>query len=184
MSITSCIITVGKAVITHQPLGFSRSRTASTASSSTSFDTRPLEDQRAPEIDFLLYYNISSLSLTVHLQRARYLPPKSHKNFVLLLYLAPKTQTGDTLQSTVLKDGPEPVINRSVTFKDLKPDEVREQTLVFQLYNGSTMGALVGGVTLPLSDADLYGMSCTMNIDLDREKIKVGPHDYTVLCHI
>ena len=88
------------------------------------------------------------------------------------------------MQSTVLKDGPEPVINRSVTFKDLKPDEVREQTLVFQLYNGSTMGALVGGVTLPLSDADLYGMSCTMNIDLDREKIKVGPHDYTVLCHI
>ena len=37
------------------------------------------------------------------------------------------------------------------------------------------MGTLVGGVTLPLSDADLYGMSCTMNIDLDREKIKVGP---------
>ena len=86
------------------------------------------------------------------------------------------------MQSTVLKDGPEPVINRSVNFKDLKPDEVREQTLVFQLYNGSTMGTLVGGVTLPLSDADLYGMSCTMNIDLDREKIKVGTDDYTVFC--
>ena len=44
---------------------------------------------------------------------------------------------------------------------------------MFQLYNGSTMGTLVGGVTLPLSDADLYGMNCIMKIDLDRERIKV-----------
>ena len=176
---------IGKAVITHQPLGKKGSKSSSETPPAASLPLPP-EDERAPEIDFLLYYSISSLSLTIHLQRARYLPPKIHKNFVLLLYLAPKTHTGDTLESTVLQDSPEPIINQSIVFKDLKPDEVREQTLVFQLYNGSTMGTLVGGVTLPLSDADLYGMNCTMKIDLDREKIKVcvggGDRDREFVC--
>lgn len=162
----------GKTVITHQPIGRD-SRDSSSGAQDSVFSLDSHSDERAPEIDFLLYYNISTHSLTVHLQRARHLPPKTHKNFMMLLYLAPKTQTGDTLQSNVLQDSPDPIINRSVIFRELQPDEVREQTLVFQLYNGSTMGALIGGVTLPLSDADLYGMNCTMKIDLDREKIKV-----------
>ena len=167
-------------MIVHQPVRVRGSRTSSVASYGSSTSSRALSSSaesqqpaREPEIDFLLYYNTSSHCLTIHLQRVRYLPPKSHKNFVLLLYLAPKTQTGDTLQSTVLQDSPEPVINRSIVFRDLEPEEVRGQTLVFQLYNGSTIGTLVGGVTLPLSDADLYGMNCTMKIDLDKEKIKV-----------
>ena len=167
---------LGKTVITQQPLsrdsrGSSSGAQASTHTSSPA-DSRS-DSETSPEIDFLLYYNITNHSLTVHLQRARHLPPKHHKNFVILLYLAPKTQTGDTLQSNVLQDTPDPIINRSIIFQDLKPDEVRNQTLVFQLYNGSTMGNLIGGVTLPLADADLYGMSCTLKIDLDRERIKV-----------
>jgi hypothetical protein len=166
----------GKTVITQQPMGRDSRSSSSGAQASTHISTpsdySQSDSERSPEIDFLLYYNISTQSLTVHLQRARHLPPKRHKNFVILLYLSPKTQTGDTLQSNVLQDTPDPIINKSIVFQDLKPDEVRDQTLVFQLYNGSTMGNLVGGVTLPLADADLYGMSCTLKIDLDREKIK------------
>ena len=161
-------------VITQQPMG-RESRGSSVGAESlkslSPFGSTPHD--KAPEIDFLLYYHVSNFCLTVHLQRARHLPPKMDKNFVILLYLAPKTQTGDTLQSSVLQDSPDPIINRSIAFQDLKPEEVREQTLVFQLYHGSTMGKLIGGVTLPLSDADLYGMNCTMKIDLDRERIKV-----------
>lgn len=167
----------GQMVITQQPMGRESRGSSAGAESLKSTYSLPSfgskSHDQSPEIDFLLYYNISNFSLTVHLQRARHLPPKTEKSFVILLYLAPKTQTGDTLQSNVLQDTPDPIINRSIVFQDLKPEEVREQTLVFQLYNGSTMGNLIGGVTLPLSDADLYGMNCTMKIDLDRERIKV-----------
>ena len=158
----------------HHSVGQSASKSSNTKGAEKSrrqVDSPPREN--APEIDFLLFYNTSSLSLTVHLQHARHLPPKLHKNYVILVYLVPKTQSGDTLQSKVLEDSTNPAINQSIVFRHLKPDEVRRQTLVFQLYNGSTMSDLIGGVTLSLSDADLYGMNCSMKIDMDREKVKV-----------
>ena len=129
--------------------------------------------QNEPEIDFVLYYNVETQSLTVLLQRARYLPPKNHKCYLILIYLIPKTQSGDTLQSKVLEDSANPIINRSIVFNGVRPEEVRRQTLVFQLYNGSTMGDHIGSVSLPLYEADLYGMNCTMQIDMNREKVKV-----------
>lgn len=130
--------------------------------------------KNVPEIEFSLYYDIQCRTLTVHLQCAKHLPLKSRKvtlNPIVLLYLVPNRE--DILESKVVENSTNPYFDQSLEFKGLLPDEVRRQSLVFRIYSQSAKGDLLGGLALPLSEADLFGMKHRMKIDTDTEKLKV-----------
>ena len=127
-----------------------------------------------PEIEFSLYYDIQCRTLTVHLQCAKHLPLKGKKvtlNPIVLLYLVPNRE--DILESKVVENSTNPYFDQSLEFKGLLPDEVRRQSLVFRIYSQSAKGDLLGGLALPLSEADLFGMKYRIKIDTDTEKLKV-----------
>ena len=129
-----------------------------------------------PEIDFSLYYDIQCRTLTVNLQRVKNLklPLKGKTatlNSMVLLYLIPDRQY--VLESRVVENSTNPIFDQSLEFMGLLPDEVRRQSLVFRIYSQSAKGDLLGGLTLPLSGVDLFGMKYRIRIDRDTEKLKV-----------
>ena len=127
-----------------------------------------------PEIDFSLYYDIQCRTLTVNLRQVKNLPLKGKMttlNSMVLLYLVPDRQY--ILESKVVENSTNPIFDQSLEFKGLLPDEVRRQSLVFRIYSQSAKGDLLGGLTLPLSGADLFGMKYRLKIDTDTEKLKV-----------
>ena len=128
-----------------------------------------------PEVEFSLYYDIQCRTLMVHLQCARFLPNRSKKaglNPIVLLYLLPNRE--DIFQSKMVQNTPNPVFNQSFEFTGLMPDEIRRQTLVFRVFSHSSKGDLLGGLSVSLSEADLFGVMCRRNIDTDVEKLKVN----------
>ena len=127
-----------------------------------------------PEVEFSLYYDIQCRTLMVHLQCARFLPNRAKKaglNPIVLLYLLPNRE--DIFQSKMVHNTPNPVFNQSFEFTGLMPDEIRRQTLVFRVFSHSSKGDLLGGLSVSLSEADLFGVMCRRNIDTDIEKLKV-----------
>ena len=134
-----------------------------------------------PEIEFSLYYDIQRRTLTVHLQCAKHLPLKGKKvtlNPIVLLYLVPNREY--ILESKVVENSTNPRFYQLLEFKGLLLDEVRRQSLVFRIYSQSAKGDLLGGLALPLSEADLFGMKYRMKIDTNTEKLKVI--DISSLC--
>ena len=127
-----------------------------------------------PEIDFSLYYDIQCRTLTVHLQCARNLPLKTKAIMypTVILYLLPNRE--DTLQTRSVGNTNNPYFDQSLEFKGLLPDEIRRQTLIFRVYSQASKGDLLGGLAVPLAEADLFGMVCTKRIDVDIEKMKVS----------
>ena len=127
-----------------------------------------------PEIDFSLYYDIQCRTLTVNLRQVKNLPLKSKTatlNSMVVLYLVPDRQY--ILESKVVENSTNPYFDQSLEFKGLLPDEVRRQSLVFRIHSQSAKGDLLGGLTLPLSGADLFGMKYRIKIDTDTDKLKV-----------
>ena len=132
-----------------------------------------------PEVEFSLYYDIQCRTLMVNLQCARFLPNRAKKaglNPIVLLYLLPNRE--DIFQTKMIENTPHPVFNQSFKFTGLMPDEIRRQTLVFRVFSHTSKGDLLGGLSVSLSEADLFGVMCRRNIDTDIEKLKV-PHFYT-----
>ena len=128
-----------------------------------------------PEMEFSLYYDIMSRTLTVHLHSAKNLSQTRKKgppNTIVLLYLIPNRE--DIMESKLVENSTNPRYDQSLEFRGLLPDEIRRQTLVLRVYGQSLKGVLLGGIALPLSDADLLGMKYRMKLDTDIEKLKVG----------
>lgn len=136
-----------------------------------------------PELEFSLYYDIQCRTLMVHLQCARNLPIKGKKvslDPTVLLYLLPNRE--DIFQSRVIRNNANPRFNQSFEFRGLLPDEIRRQTLVFRVFSQSSKGELLGGLSLSLSEADLFGVMSRKRLDTDIEKLKVRIKlRYTVL---
>ena len=109
----------------------------------------------APAVMFSLYYSIQVHSLTVHLEGARNLPHTKKKGYLILLYLVPHRR--EILELHVQESSANPHINQSLKFTGFLTDEIQSQTLVLQVYCGVTKDDLIGGITLPLRKADLYG---------------------------
>ena len=129
-----------------------------------------------PEIEFSLYYDIQGHTLTVHLQCAHNLPIRGKVNLdpTVVLYLLPNRE--NIFLSQVIRDT-NPTFNQSFEFRDLLPDEIRRQTLVFQVCSHSSKGEILGGLSLSLSEADLSGAMCRRRLDTDIEKQKVCIYD-------
>ena len=127
-----------------------------------------------PEIEYSLYYDIQCRTLMVHLQCVHNLPVKGKKvslNPITLLYLLPNRE--DIFHSKMIENSNNPVFNQSFEFTSLLPDEIRRQTLVFRVFSHSAKGDLLGGLSIPLSEADLFGVMCLKYIDTDVKKLKV-----------
>ena len=128
-----------------------------------------------PEMEFSLYYDIMSRTLTVHLHSAKNLSQTRKKgslNTIVLLYLIPNRE--DMMASKLVENSTNPIYDQSIEFRGLLPDEIRRQTLVLRVYGQSLKGELLGGIALSLCDADLLGMKYRMKLDADIEKLKVG----------
>lgn len=131
-----------------------------------------------PEVEFSLYYDIQCRTLMVHVQCARFLPNRAKKsglNPIVLLYLLPNRE--DIFHSKMIENSTNPVFNQSFEFSGLMPDEIRRQTLVFRVFSHSAKGDLLGGLSVPLAEADLFGVMCRRIIDTDVEKLKVFIYD-------
>lgn len=128
-----------------------------------------------PTVQFSLYYDIQLSMLTVHLHRASNLPAKDRQGTsdpFVVVYLSPNKE--ESFQSKVMYRTLNPVFDQSFQFKRLTPDEIRRQTLILRIYDHDrfTHNDSIGMVTLPLENADLYGVVMRMIIQDIEEEVR------------
>ena len=129
-----------------------------------------------PEIEFSLYYDIQCHTLMVHLQCAHNLPIKGKVSLdpTVVLYLLPNCE--NIFLSQVIHDT-NATFNQSFEFRDLLPDKIQRQILVFRVCSHLSKGEMLGGLSLSLSEADLFGAMCRRRLDTDIEERKVCIYD-------
>ena len=133
------------------------------------------DDQSGPSLQFSLYYDIQRRTLTVNLEKASNLPAKDRSGTsdpFVVMYLVPNKE--EIFESKVVYKTLDPVFDQSFEFHNLQSDDIRRQNLVFRVYDYDkfTRNDPIGGVTVPLEDADLYGVACTMQISEGMETVK------------
>ena len=143
---------------------------------------QPVAAQGAPQlqsnsiIQFLLHHDVMRSMLTVHLQCASNLPREYDRNGLLqcdsfvTLHLEP--DRGDTLRSKVVEGTCDPIFDQNFLFGGFSMDEIKHQTLVLQIYNSALNNKVIGEVSLPLADADLFG--AVMKMFIRSKEIKVN----------
>ena len=133
------------------------------------------DDQPAPSLRFSLYYDIQRRTLTVYLEKASNLPAKDRSGTsdpFVVLYLVPNKE--EIFKSKVVYKTLHPVFKQSFEFHNLQSDDIRRQSLVLRVYDYDKFSKNdpIGGITVPLEDADLYGVTCTMRISERMETVK------------
>ena len=154
-------------VVTTQPR-IHKSESQSTVSSTA--------EDRFPMITFTLYYDVQRRTLTVHLIDAVNLPAMDRRGtsdpFVILFLLPNKEEI---FESKVHRRTLEPRFDEVFEFNGLLPNEIRRQSLVLRVLDKDTIGSsdYIGGVVLPLEEADLYGVKVTMRINQSLGDVEV-----------
>ena len=128
-----------------------------------------------PTLQFSLYYNIQQSTLMVHLHHASNLPAKDRQGTsdpFVVLYLTPNKE--ETFQSAVIDKSLNPIFDQSFEFRNLTPDDIHQQTLIFKVYDHDRFSHndIIGVVALPLESADLYGVVMRMMIQEDQEEVR------------
>ena len=126
--------------------------------------------EKNPNLDLSLYYNVHSENLSIYLHCARHLPPKTGKNYSLILHLTP--QRSDTLEMKITGDNPSPSLSQSFEIANLPRDDVRSQQLIIHVHDGTTSGDLMCGTTIALEGTDLFGMMFTVQLDPTTERVR------------
>ena len=145
-----------------------KSESQSTVSSTT--------EDRFPMITFTLYYDVQRRTLTVHLIDAVNLPAMDRRGtsdpFVILFLLPNKEEI---FESKVHRRTLDPVFDEVFEFSGLLPNEIRRQSLVLRVLDKDTIGSsdYIGGVVLPLEEADLYGVRVTRKINQSLGDVQV-----------
>ncbi len=125
-------------------------------------------EDNAPVLQFSLLYDVQRSILTVHLQHASNLPAKDRGGtsdpFVIMYMMPNKDQV---YESTVISRSLNPMFDQSFEFHHQDPDGIRQQTLVFRVYDHDRFSKndLIGSVVFPLNDVDLFGVVMRMQID-------------------
>ena len=137
-------------------------------------------NETCPTLHFSLYYDLQRHTLTLDLKEARNLTAKDSSGTsdpLVVVYLDPSKD--EIFESKVVLKTLHPSFDQVFTFKKLLPDEVRRQTLIFRIYNHDrrrhSKDDFIGAVMLPLSEADLYGVTVTMRIDEEAKELRVCP---------
>ena len=129
------------------------------------------KDSKRPLLQFSLLYDVQRCTLTVHLHHACNLPAKDKRTRTsdpfVVLYMMPNKEV--LYESKVVSQTLDPVFDESFEFDKLTADDIRQQSLVFRVYDHArfSKNKTIGGVVLPLMDADLYGVVMRMEMDLD-----------------
>ena len=129
------------------------------------------KDSKRPLLQFSLQYDVQRCTLTVHLHHACNLPAKDRRTRTsdpfVVLYMMPNKEV--LYESKVVSQTLDPVFDESFEFDKLTADDIRRQSLVFRLYDHDRFSKndTIGGVVLPLMDADLFGVVMRMEVDED-----------------
>ena len=160
---------------THEQLGGTVDRSSS---SPTKFIEQP---QPLPNINlhFSLGYDIQLHTLGVHLHKASNLPTTSSVGSVnpfFVMFLLPSKE--EVLQTETFKiKTSNPCFHTVCTFHAVTMSDVHQLILVIQVFDRDRLlkDHLIGTVTMPLKEADLYGSLVTKTVirDKDAELVKV-----------
>jgi len=167
---------VGGDAITEQPSKSEPSRLRAMSLPATFLHSKwAVSEQACPSLRFSLYYDIQRHTLTVYLKRASNLPAKDQSGTsdpFVVMYLVPDKE--EVFESKVVYETLDPIFEQSFEFHNLQSDDIRRQSLVFRVYNYCrfTKNDPIGGIIIPLEDADLYGVVCTMRISERMETVK------------
>ncbi len=127
------------------------------------------QEEQAPSLHFSVLSDPQHQVLFVHLSEAANLPSNKRKicDPFVVLRLLPKRP--EALSSKVVSDTLYPNWNEKFPFSGLTHEEVQQQTLVLRVYhyNKYSRDEFIGGVVLPLADADIYGVPVQKAIDED-----------------
>ena len=126
------------------------------------------QQENRPSLQFSLHYDIHRCVLTVHLHHACNLPAMDRRGTsdpFVVLYLTPNKV--EIFQSKTISRTLNPVYNQSFEFQALTSDDIRRQTLIFRVYDHDKFSKNdnIGGVSLPLDGADLFGVVMRMRIE-------------------
>lgn len=126
------------------------------------------KDSNRPLIQFSLQYDVMKCSLTVHLHHARNLPAKDKRGTsdpFVVLYMMPNKE--EIFESMVILQSLNPVFDESFEFKKLSAEDIRRQSLTLRVYDHDKFSKndTIGGVVLPLENADLFGVVMRMEVD-------------------
>ena len=121
-----------------------------------------------PRLTFSLYYDIQRCILTLTLFKGHDLPAKDRRGTsdpFVVMYLDPSRE--EVFQSRIVYKTLNPSFNEHFEFKNVLPNDVRCQTMVFNVYDHDkySKNDFIGASMLPLKDADLYGATMTIAID-------------------
>lgn len=125
--------------------------------------------ENIPSLEFSLYYSIHNESLSIYMQSAQDLPPKSSRSYMFVLHLTPKK--ADTLEMKITGERRNCSLSQSFEIANIPRDEVRNHQLVIHVHDGSAAGDLLCGTTLPLEGMDLFGMTSTVQLDTNANMV-------------
>lgn len=125
--------------------------------------------ENIPSLEFSLYYSIHSESLSIYMQSARDLPPKSSKSYMLVLHLTP--ERADTLEMKITGENRNCSLSQSFEIANIPQDEVRNHQLVIRVHDGWAAGNLLCGTILSLEGMDLFGMTSTVKLDTNANMV-------------
>ena len=137
----------------------------------------PEEEETLSTLQFSLYYDVQRQVLTVHLHKATNLPAKDRRGTsdpFVVAYMEPNK--AEICQSKIIDKTLNPDFDEMFEFKNLTSDEVRQQTIVFRIYDHDkySKNDFIGAVLLPLSEADLFGVTVRVQIDEEADSFRVG----------
>ena len=165
---------------TYEQLGGTADR--SNSASPTRFMEQP---QQLPitNLHFSLCYDIQLHTLGVNLHEASNLPTTSSLGSVnpfFVMFLLPSKE--EVLQTETFKiETSNPCFHTMCTFHAVTMNDVHQLILVIQVFDCDRLlkDHLIGTVTMPLKEADLYGSVVTKMVigDKDVELVKVGNCD-------
>ncbi len=142
-------------------------------------DVLPEAVRTSSVLQFSVYHDIQRSVLQVHLLRATKLLPVSiwvnkKSNVFVVMYLFPNKE--EIYESRLVPSSTSPRLDQVFEVSGLTVEEIRRQSLVFRIYEGTqrSKGNFIGSVVLPLGEADLFGVITTMKIDKSGENLPVN----------
>ncbi len=142
-------------------------------------DISPEEALTSATLCFSVYFDVQFSTLNIHLLNARNLntilparsPTKAEfSSLCVALHLEPSKE--EVFQARLVANVPNPEFNERFTFTNLTVENVRKESIVFRIYQGSKpkRSNMVGLVKLQLSEVDLFGVITTVKIEASSQR--------------
>lgn len=127
-----------------------------------------------PMLEYSLYYDIQRRTLLVFLHQCLHLDPQGASKGAIasyvVLFLLPNKD--EVMESKVVENTLDPIFHQVFEFSGIQIEELRQQVLMFRIYRKDKLlsNSLIGSVSVPLDQADLYNELVLAVIDDKMEK--------------